>query len=401
MPTTAVVGLTGGIAVYRLPDLVRKLRQREWQVHVLMTRAACRFITPLTMQTVSDNPVVVDMFAQPRVWNVQHIAYARQADVVLVAPATATTLARLATGWADDMVSATVLATRAPVLVAPAMNTTMWENPAVQHNVQVLQSRGMQLITPEAGELACGEAGEGRLPALEHLEAALVKRVEGSPQWKGKTVLVTAGPTREPLDPVRFLSNPSTGKMGVAIARTLLERGARVILVHGPLQVPVPAQAEGMAVETAQEMYQAVLEIFPESDVVIKAAAVSDYRPVQRHQHKVKKDGATLELQLEPNPDILATLGGRKGSRILVGFAAETEDGVEQAQRKLHKKNLNLLVVNDVSRADTGFASDTNAAWILRSDGSCREVPLTSKEELAEVLVQEVEQLLPRPQDLQ
>ncbi|HHY36263.1 MAG TPA: bifunctional phosphopantothenoylcysteine decarboxylase/phosphopantothenate--cysteine ligase CoaBC [Firmicutes bacterium] len=385
-----IVGITGGIAAYKAAEVVRGLCTRGIEVHVLMTEAATRFITPLTMQTLSGNPVVVDMFAEPRLWNVQHVAYARRADLVLVAPATASFIGRLAAGIADDMVCATILATKAPVVIAPAMNSQMYRHPAVQANLDRLRDMGYHLIAPEEGELACGERGEGRLAEVARIIAEVLKHLERKADLAGKNIMITAGPTREYIDPVRFVSNPSSGKMGYALAGAARDRGARVVLVSGPTALRPPSGVQVIPVTTTAEMLAAVLEHFPEMDVVIKAAAVVDYRPQTTAEQKLKKGSDKLVLTLERNPDILKLLGERKGDKILVGFAAETQSLVENAREKIKAKNLDLIVANDVGQRGAGFGTDTNIATIIRRDGTMREIPLCSKQELAHHILDEV-----------
>ena len=385
-----ILGITGGIAAYKAAEVVRGLCTRGIEVHVLMTEAATRVITPLTMQTLSGNPVVVDMFAEPRVWNVQHVAYAKRADLVLVAPATASFIGRLAAGIADDMVCATILATTAPVLIAPAMNSQMYRHPAVQANLVRLRKMGYHLIAPDVGELACGDRGEGRLADVSQIIDQVLGHLQRKADLAGKRILVTAGPTREFIDPVRFISNPSSGKMGYALAAAARDRGAQVVLVSGPTaQVPPPG-VEVIQVTTTAEMLAAVLEHFPQMDVVIKAAAVVDYRPQTTAEHKMKKGSEKYVLTLERNPDILKMLGGRKGDKILVGFAAETQDLIENAREKIRAKNLDLIVANDVGQRGAGFGTDTNIASIVHRDGTIRELPLCSKLELAHHILDEV-----------
>lgn len=394
MAKTVIVGVTGGIAAYKAAEIVRGLCKRGITVHILMTEAATRFVTPLTFQTLSGNPVVVDMFAEPRVWNVQHVAYAQRADLVLVAPATASTIGKLAAGMADDMVSATVLTTTAPVVLAPAMNSNMYNHPVVQANLRRLREIGYHIIAPGVGELACGDVGEGRLADVSQILDQVFLLLDRGQDLAGMTLLVTAGPTREYIDPVRFISNPASGKMGYALAEAARVRGGRVLLVTGPTTEQPPVGVEVVRVTTTAEMLEAVLDFFPKADIVLKAAAVSDYRPLSTAPQKIKKGEQQLQLTLERNPDILALLGSRKGDKILVGFAAETQEVLKHAQEKLRRKNLDLIVANDVSQAGAGFATDTNIATVIRRDGSIKEFPLLTKRELAHRILDEVVALL-------
>lgn len=390
MMRTVIVGVTGSIAAYKAAEVVRGLIKQGLQVLVMMTERATQFITPLTLQTLSKNPVVVDMFDKYQPGNVKHIAYAKQADLVLVVPATAATIGRLATGIADDMIGATILATDAPVFLAPAMNNRMYKHPIVQNNFKRLEGIGYQIITPDIGSLACGDMGDGRLADVTHILEQVLSRLDTQTDLTGKSILVTAGPTREFIDPVRFISNPSTGKMGYALARAAAERGARVVLVSGPTAEEPPAGIEVLKVTTAIEMLETVKEYFPGVDIVIKAAAVVDYRPASTAKQKIKKGDAQLQLTLERNPDILELLGSRKGEKILVGFAAETQDLLENAREKLQRKNLDLIVANDLGRVGAGFSSDTNIASVLHRDGRIVKFPLCTKIRLAHLILDEV-----------
>ncbi|KJR48734.1 Phosphopantothenoylcysteine decarboxylase [Desulfosporosinus sp. I2] len=389
-----LVGVTGGIAAYKAAEVVSRLRKLNAEVHVAMTKSATEFITPLTLRSLSANPVYVDMFEEPKHWNVEHIALAQHIDAVIIAPATANILAKMTIGLADDFLSTVLLATRAPIFVAPAMNEAMYLHPATQANLTQLRERGIKLIGPSTGFQACGTEGVGRMSeAAEILEtlSLFFSRVEG---LKGKKVLVTAGGTQEPLDPVRYLGNRSSGRMGYAIAQVLQEAGAETILVSAPADLPTPQGVTRIAVQTALEMYDAVLERFSEVDVVIKAAAVADYRPAVLAEQKIKKDGTNLTLELVPNPDILAELGRQKTSQILIGFAAETENLMANAQGKMLRKNVNLLVANDVTKQGAGFGSPTNIVSFLFPDGRRIDFPQMSKLEVARNLVHEIANLL-------
>ena len=380
------LGVCGGIAAYKAAEVVRLLQERGVRVQVVMTRAAQEFVRPLTFAALSGEKVITDLFASgAEAANlesaVEHIAVAQSIDALLVAPATADTLAKFANGLADDFLSTLFLATTAPVVVAPAMNVNMWEHPATQENLKKLRERGVRVVEPEAGYLACGMLGPGRLAANEAIVAATMEALGAVQDLAGETVLITAGPTREPVDPVRYLGNRSSGKMGYALAEAALRRGARVILVSGPTNLQPPGAAEAVPVETADQMRQAVLARFLDASVVIKAAAVADYRPKEAAGQKIKRRG-NLVLELEPTADILAELGAKKTTQIIVGFAAETEDALENARKKLEAKSADAMVVNDVSRPGIGFDSDRNAVTIVTPTETI-EVPETTKWEVA------------------
>jgi phosphopantothenoylcysteine decarboxylase/phosphopantothenate--cysteine ligase len=377
-----ILGVTGGIAAYKAVELLRLLTKAGATVHVIMTAAAQEFIAPLTFQTLSANPVHTELFNLIAEREIGHISLAARAHLCIIAPATANVIGKLANGIADDMLTTTVLATRAPVLLAPAMNVNMYQNPLYRANEERLGAHGFRIVDPVRGELACGWEGEGKMqqPAVI-LEEAL--RLLAPQDLSGETVLVTAGPTREELDPVRFISNHSSGKMGYAIARAARLRGARVILVSGPVCLPPPHGVETVCVESAEEMRQVAMGRLAESSIIIKAAAVSDYRPAERAGEKVKKTGETLTLGLVKNADILQQLGKVKGDRILVGFAAETEKLREHAAEKLATKNLDLIVANDVGKAGAGFNVDTNIVTLLYRDGRQEELPCMAKDDLA------------------
>ncbi|HKY32648.1 MAG TPA: bifunctional phosphopantothenoylcysteine decarboxylase/phosphopantothenate--cysteine ligase CoaBC [Candidatus Polarisedimenticolia bacterium] len=387
-----VLGICGGIAAYKAAEIVRALVREGADVTVILTANAARFVTPLTLRTLSGRRVITSAFEPPDDGpDVEHVGLARDCEVLLVAPATANVLAKMAAGIADDFLTTFCLGVTCPVIVAPAMNTRMWGHPAVRSNVATLASRGVQVIPPAEGPLAsAGEgSGVGRLPEPALLAAAALSRVREAGGRRGalagRTVLITAGPTREEIDPVRFLSNPSTGKMGYAVAGAARDQGARVILVSGPTHLPDPPGVEMVRVVSAQQMHDAVLARLEEADIVVKAAAVSDFRPARREASKVKKDAAALELRLERTPDILAEIGRRKGRRFVVGFAAETDDVVENARRKLDGKGLDLIVANRVGDGN-GFAGDDNQA-VLIGPGLHEELPRLSKAALAERIV--------------
>lgn len=392
---TIVVGITGGIAAYKAAEVISQLSQRGAKVEVIMTRAAQEFISPLTLGTLAQSQVWQEFFREPRS-PVPHIYLAEKADLVLIVPATAHTIARISAGLADDLLTAVVLATRAPVLLAPAMNVNMYRHPVTQENIRRLRERGYHFLAPAAGRLACGTEGEGRLPPVEEILAAAEKVFAHKQDLAGKQVLVTAGGTREPLDPVRYLSNRSSGKMGYALAAAAQERGAKVILVSAPTSLSPPPGVQLIPVETAQEMYTAVTEAFPNADVVVMAAAVADYRPREVAPQKIKKEGRErLILELEATPDILAALGKRKEHRVLVGFAAETRDALHFAREKMELKNLDLIVVNDVTLPGAGFGTETNIVTLLFRDGRTEVLPLLPKREVAEKIFEAVGSLLP------
>jgi len=390
------LGVTGGVAAYKAAELVRRLQQEKLDVQVVMTRAAQEFITPLTFATLTGKKVITEMFgaedATPANVEsaIEHIAVAQRIDLLLVAPATADILAHFANGIADDFLTTLYLATKAPVVVAPAMNVNMWEHPATQENLAKLRARGAHVVDPDEGYLACGMTGAGRLAATEAILAKVCAVLGLRHDLEGKTVLVTAGPTREDIDPVRFLTNRSSGKMGYALADAALRRGAHVILVSGPTDLPMPEGADWMPVRTTEAMRNAVRERASAADIIIMAAAVSDYRPAVPYAQKMKRGDGRLVLELEPTPDILAELGREKGPRILVGFAAETERLVENARDKLARKHADIIIGNDVTQEGAGFDSDTNIVTLYLRDG--REVPLPklSKFEVANRILDQI-----------
>lgn len=389
-----LVGITGGIAAYKAAEVVSRLRKLGAEVHVAMTKSATEFIAPLTLQSLSANPVHVEMFEEPKLWNVEHIALAEHIEAAVVAPATANILTKMAIGLADDFLSTVLLATRAQVFVAPAMNQAMYHHPATQANLARLKERGVQIIGPARGFQACGTEGDGRLSEPLEIVEALTRFFAGCEWLKGKKALVTAGGTQEPLDPVRYLGNRSSGRMGYAIAQALQEAGAETLLVSAPTDLAAPPGVNRIDVQTALEMYEAVLARFAEVDVVVKAAAVADYRPAVQAEQKIKKQAANRTLELVPNPDILAELGKKKTSQVLIGFAAETENLLANAQSKMQKKNVNLLVANDITKPGAGFGSPTNIVSFLFPDGRKIDFPQMSKLEVARHLVREIAGLL-------
>jgi phosphopantothenoylcysteine decarboxylase/phosphopantothenate--cysteine ligase len=390
-----ILGVTGGIAAYKAAELLRLLIKAGAEVHVIMTRSAQEFIAPLTFQTLSGHPVHTELFNLIQEQEIGHISLADRADLVLIAPATANLVGKIANGIADDLLTTTIMATKAQVLFAPAMNSNMWENPLYKENHSRLEDLGYHFIEPAYGELACGWQGPGKLPDPQEIFNA-ARALLGGEDLTGKTILVTAGPTREEIDPVRFLSNHSSGKMGYAIARIARNRGAQVILVSGPVNLAEPKGVETIQVISAQEMHQVVMEQAKRADCIIKAAAVADFRPVERGTQKVKKGSSeTMAIELQRNPDILAELGQQKGSRVLVGFAAETQELLKHAGEKLEKKKLDMIVANDVTEEGAGFDGDTNIVRLLTADGKVEELPQMTKEKVAEVLLDRIAALLP------
>jgi phosphopantothenoylcysteine decarboxylase/phosphopantothenate--cysteine ligase len=392
-----LLGVTGGIAAYKAVELLRLLIKAGAEVQVVMTRHAQEFVGALTFQTLSGNPVHTELFNLIQERDIGHISLADRADLCLVAPATANVVGKLANGIADDLLTTTLMATKAPVLLVPAMNVNMWENPLYRENQARLERHGYHFMAPVRGDLACGWQGEGKLPD----PAAIFDYAEdllGTRELAGRTVLITAGPTREELDPVRYLSNHSSGKMGYAIARAARNRGARVILVSGPVELAPPQKVELIAVTTAVEMHAAVMAHCRQADVIVKAAAVADFRPVSRAAGKLKKgQNAGLTLELERNPDILAELGAQRCRAVLVGFAAETGDLLANAHTKLIGKGADLIVANDVTVAGAGFGHDTNIVRFLERSGRVEELPCLPKAEVAARLLDRIEALLQEP----
>ena len=394
MKKNIVLGVTGSIAAYKAAEIASLLVKKGYCVQVIMTPAATQFITPLTMQAISQQPVHVDMFNNPKEWDIEHISLAQGADLVLVAPATANLIGLVAGGTAGNLLTTTIMATKAPVVFAPAMNTGMYENPIFQHWMSFLKGMGYIFIEPEEGRLACGAKGKGRLPAPEKVVAFVEHFFSHQKYLDGQHVLVTAGPTREPLDPVRFLSNYSSGKMGYALAQEARNRGAQVTLISGPTTLDTPEGVVVTEVETAEEMFNAVKAVFPLVDIVIKAAAVADFRPRQQVIDKIKKDRAVLVVELDRTDDILGYLGEHKSDQILVGFAAETGEVLKHAHEKLARKNLDLIVANDLTVEGAGFQVDTNVATIISKDRTPLILPKMTKKELACMVLDEIVKLV-------
>jgi phosphopantothenoylcysteine decarboxylase / phosphopantothenate---cysteine ligase len=397
------LGVTGGVAAYKAAELVRRLQKEKLDVQVIMTRSAQEFITPLTFAALTGQKVITEMFgkeanATANVESaIEHIAVAQRIDLLVVAPATADILAKFAQGIADDFLTTLYLATKAPVVVAPAMNVNMWENAATQQNISTLKSRGVYVVDPDEGYLACGMTGAGRLAGIETIAREVCKVLGLRHDLENETILITAGPTCEDLDPVRYLTNRSSGKMGYALATAAQRRGARVILVSGPTDLPAPEGVDWVPVRTTKQMRDAVIDRAKEATIIIKAAAVADYRPVAQSQQKIKRSTSEhLVLELEPTPDILAELGRTKSSQVLVGFAAETENVAQSARKKLATKNADIIVANDVTQAGAGFDTDTNVVTLYLRDQ--REIPLPkmTKLQLADKILDQALELRPQ-----
>jgi phosphopantothenoylcysteine decarboxylase/phosphopantothenate--cysteine ligase len=399
-PLRITLGVTGGVAAYKAAELVRRLQQDDFSVQVVMTRGAREFVTPLTFAGLSGQKVITDLFAGSEAGGdanldsaIEHIAVAQRTDLLLVAPATADILARFAQGIADDFLTTLYLATTAPVVVAPAMNVNMWNHSATQANLEVLRSRGVQVVNPDEGYLACGMTGAGRLAGQEQIVAAVREALRFKRDLEGQTVLITAGPTCEDIDPVRYLTNRSSGKMGYAVAEVAARRGARTILISGPTSLEAPNGVQRIDVRTAEEMYRAVDGKFSEATIAIFAAAVADYRSAKSFDQKIKREKESLTIVLEPNPDILATVAKNKGNRLVVGFAAETERVAENARKKLTAKNADIIVANDVTAEGAGFDVDTNVVTLFSRDGRDVALPRMSKTEVAQRILDEVVRL--------
>ena len=390
------LGVTGGVAAYKAAELVRRLQQEGHSVCVVMTRAAREFVTPLTFAALSGQKVITDLFGDSSGGGanlesaIEHIAVAQRTDLLLVAPATADIIAKFARGAADDFLTTLYLACTAPVVIAPAMNVNMWNHAATQENVGTLRARSVKIVEPDEGYLACGMTGPGRLAGLEDILAAVHEVTKALRDLEGETVLVSAGPTREDLDPVRYITNRSSGKMGYAVAEAAAKRGAKVILISGPVILETPAGVERVDVRTAEEMRRAVEERFSEASIAVLAAAVSDYRPAELRAEKIKKSNTPLAISLEPTTDILAEVATRKGQKIVVGFAAETDQVAENARKKLVSKNADLMVANDVTGEGAGFDSDTNVVTLFSRDGRDLALPKMPKSEVAQRVLDEV-----------
>jgi phosphopantothenoylcysteine decarboxylase/phosphopantothenate--cysteine ligase len=390
------LGVTGGVAAYKAAELVRRLQQEGFSVQVVMTRGACEFVTPLTFAALSGQKVITELFgdssgSQANLESaIEHIAVAQRTDLLLVAPATADIIAKFARGIADDFLTTLYLASTAPVVIAPAMNVNMWNHAATQENVEMLRARGVKVVEPAEGYLACGMTGPGRLAGQEDILAAVREVLKAQRDLECEMILVSAGPTCEDLDPVRYITNRSSGKMGYAVAEAAVRRGAKVVLISGPVNMETPAGVERIDVRSAEEMHRAVAERFPATSIAILAAAVADYRPVERRGEKIKKTNVPMSISLEPTTDILAEVAKNKGRKIVVGFAAETDHVAENARKKLSSKNADLIVANDLTAEGAGFDQDTNVVTLFSRDGRDLALPKLPKSEVAERILDEV-----------
>ncbi|OON98583.1 MAG: phosphopantothenoylcysteine decarboxylase [Epulopiscium sp. Nele67-Bin004] len=385
-----LLGVTGGIAAYKILDVASRLKKQGYELNTIMTKNACEFVNPLSFETITSNYVVTDTFERSHKWEVEHIELAKKADIFLVAPATANIIGKVANGIADDMLSTTIMACKKTVIFAPAMNTAMYENSIVQDNIEYLKSKGYLFIEPDSGMLACGDIGRGKLPSPDNIVSFVLSQSEETTELSGLNFLVTAGRTIEAIDPMRYVSNHSTGTMGYAIAKVAAQKGANVTLISGPTNLDTPSGVTRINIKSAQEMYDEVHKIYAAQDVVIKTAAVADYRPKNTSEQKIKKSGDNLVLEFIPNPDILKSLGEIKTHQILVGFAAESENVIENAKAKLVKKNLDFIVANDISQEGAGFGGNTNIATIISKDGDMTACPLMLKENLATEIIEKI-----------
>lgn len=396
--TTIIVGVTGGIAAYKACDVVSKLKKLNANIHVIMTESACEFVQPMTFQTLSNNFVINDMFKEPKTWKVEHIELAKRADAFLIVPATANFIGKLAAGIADDMLTTTVMATRAPVIIAPAMNTNMYTNRIVQANIGALQDLGYKFIEPASGRLACGDIGAGKLADVDDIVAYVVDFFEKEAQVKdlvGRRIMISAGPTIEAIDPVRYITNRSSGKMGYAIAKRAVARGAQVTLVSGKTDLDVPkGLVKYINIESADDLYENLVREFDSNDVVIQSAAVADYKPKSYSDKKIKKKDSDLSIELCRNKDVAQELGKIKGDKVLVGFAAETNDVLENATKKIKKKNLDFIVANDLTMQGAGFSTETNIVKIIEADGRINEYPKLLKSEVGDIILDKVRDIL-------
>lgn len=396
--TTIIVGVTGGIAAYKACDVVSKLKKLNANIHVIMTESACEFVQPMTFQTLSNNFVINDMFKEPKTWEVEHIELAKRADAFLIVPATANFIGKLAAGIADDMLTTTVMATRASVIIAPAMNTNMYTNRIVQANIGALQDLGYKFIEPASGRLACGDIGAGKLADVDDIVAYVVDFFEKEAQVKdlvGRRIMISAGPTIEAIDPVRYITNRSSGKMGYAIAKRAVARGAQVTLVSGKTDLDVPkGLVKYINIESADDLYENLVREFEANDVVIQSAAVADYKPKSYSDKKIKKKDSDLSIELCRNKDVAQELGKIKGDKVLVGFAAETNDVLENATKKIKKKNLDFIVANDLTMQGAGFSTETNIVKIIEADGRINEYPKLLKSEVGDIILDKVRDIL-------
>ena len=389
-----LIGVCGGIAAYKVCDLASRLKKRDMNIDIIMTEASANFINPLTFQSLTSNKVIMNMFETSYDNEIQHIYLAKKADIVLIAPATANIIGKIAAGIADDMLTTTIMATKAPIVIAPAMNSNMYENSILQENISKLKKRGYVFIEPVEGRLACGDTGRGKMAEPVYIENYIESFFAASADLKGKKVIVTAGPTQEAIDPVRYITNHSTGKMGYAIAQKAALRGAYVDLISGPTVLAPPLGVNTINVISAEEMYKKIMELYDKADIVIKGAAVADYAPFNTTEQKIKKDEGNLTIELKKNPDILYELGKNKENKILVGFAMETQNLIENAKEKVAKKNLDFIVANDLKTEGAGFATDTNIVKLIFKDGSIESIPKMSKLDLADIILDRVVSIL-------
>ncbi|MBU5225600.1 bifunctional phosphopantothenoylcysteine decarboxylase/phosphopantothenate--cysteine ligase CoaBC [Clostridium senegalense] len=383
---TVVIGVCGGIAVYKALDVISRLKKKNVNVHVIMTKSATEFVSPLSFQSLSQNMVITDMFEEPRAWEIQHISLAKKADLMAIIPATANIIGKVANGIADDMLSTTIMATKTPVIFAPAMNTNMYTNSIVQDNISKLKGLGYEFIAPESGRLACGDVGDGKLADTESITEFILSKLNSKKDLKGKKVLVTAGPTISRIDPVRYITNGSSGKMGYAIAEEARDRGAKVTLISGPTNLKPPTGLEFISIQSNSDMYDEVLKRFADSDIVVKSAAVADYKIKSYSEEKIKKGSGDLVLEFTRDNDILKSLGKMKKNQILVGFAAESHNLIENAKGKIKNKNLDYIVANDITDNDAGFAKDTNKVTIIKKDETLISLEVMEKKKVAESL---------------
>jgi len=381
--TNVVLGVTGGIAAYKACDIVSRLKKLNANVDIIMTKSATEMVKPHTFQVLSQNPVIVDTFSTPRYWDIEHISLAQKANILLVAPATANIIGKVANGIADDMLSTTIMASTAKVVFAPAMNTKMYENKILQQNIEKLTSLGYEFIEPASGRLACGDIGRGKLADIDEIIEFVINIAKPNRDLNGKSVLITAGPTKESIDPVRFITNHSTGKMGYSLAEAALERGAEVTLISGPTNLSPPKGVKLIKINTTLEMYDAVMDNYTDKHIIIKSAAVADYRPETISKSKIKKNEGNLTLTLVRNPDILKELGRVKEHRVLVGFAAESDNVIENAKGKIKRKNLDFIVANDITEEGAGFGTDTNIVNIIDKNDDIEKIEKSSKIKIA------------------
>ncbi|SHH09790.1 bifunctional phosphopantothenoylcysteine decarboxylase/phosphopantothenate--cysteine ligase CoaBC [Tepidibacter thalassicus] len=390
-----VLGVSGGIAVYKACDIVSRLKKLNANVKVIMTKSATEFVTPLTFQSLSQNFVITDMFKEPKTWDVEHISLAQWADLFLIAPATANIIGKIANGIADDMLSTTVMATKAEVVIAPAMNTNMYENKIVQDNISKLIKFGYKFIEPESGRLACGDVGKGKLASPENIVKEIIEIFTDKKDLNEKNILITAGPTIESIDPVRYITNRSSGKMGYSIAAEAVKRGANVTLISGKTNLDIPVGVKKfIEVESADDMYNVVMENLENNDIIIKSAAVADYKPKYKQSKKIKKSDEDLCIELDRNYDILKEIGKMKKNKVLVGFAAETNDLIENAKKKIKNKNLDFIVANDLTQEGAGFGVDTNIVKIIDKNGNIEQYPKMSKSDIANIILDKIKLLL-------